>query len=271
MDGVKVRKPVYAGSFYPEDVETLRFAVSQYMNSAEVNCGRCRLKAVISPHAGYIYSGYTAGYSYKIVQQCTKRFKETVKVFLLGPCHKMQVQGVAVSGAQTWHIPFGAVKVSDVARDLVKNEELCCDADQAHLQEHSLEVQLPFVHIALSGHEYEIIPILYSDSNYKTVAGVINKYLDDNSIIVVSTDLSHYQPYDIATEKDQKTIDAILNLDGEAFIEDGDACGKMPVLLLIELARMNKWKVKLAHYSNSGDTVGDKSAVVGYASIYFCS
>lgn len=271
MDGVKVRKPVYAGSFYPEDAETLRFAVNQYIDAAEVNCDKCRLKAVISPHAGYIYSGYTAGYSYKVVQKCAKGFSGTVKVFLLGPSHKALVEGMVVSGVDEWHTPFGSVAVSDVAKELTKNEELFSDIDQAHLQEHSLEVQLPFIHLALPSHQYEIIPILCSDLDYKAAAQLVNKYLDDNSLIVVSTDLSHYQPYDIANAKDKKTIDAILNLDSELFIQDGDVCGKMSVLMLIELAKMNSWKVNLAHYNNSGDAVGDKSAVVGYASMYFCA
>jgi len=271
MSEVKVRKPVYAGSFYPEDAETLRFAVSQYIDAAEINCDRCKLKAIISPHAGYIYSGYTAGYSYKAVKKFAKGLGGTVKIFLLGPCHKTLVQGLVVSCADTWHMPFGAVKVSDVAKELVKNEDLCSDSDQAHLQEHSLEVQLPFLSVSLVGHEYEIIPILCSELDYKAAAKLISKYLDDNSLIVVSTDLSHYQSSEVANERDKKTIDAISNLDTEALMRNGDACGKTPVSILIELAKMNKWKVNLANYSNSGDTAGDKSAVVGYVSMYFCA
>jgi hypothetical protein len=269
MEQKNIRKPVYAGSFYPEDAETLRFVIKQYIDAADTDLGRCNLKAIISPHAGYVYSGYTAGYSYKTLRQFVQDKNQAFKVFLIGPAHKLPVKHFALASYDSWHTPLGEIKVSDVADELVQ-EDYCDIYDQAHIDEHSLEVQLPFLQSAMSGKSFEIIPMLCSKPAPEDFTQVFDKYLDDNSIIVVSTDLSHYLSYDQANSVDERTIEAIKNLDNEKLLKDGDACGLCGVSLLMQLAQMKRWKVEIADYRTSGDTAGSKDAVVGYMSAYFC-
>ncbi|MBN2100774.1 AmmeMemoRadiSam system protein B [Candidatus Dojkabacteria bacterium] len=266
----KVRKPTYAGSFYPEDSGTLRFAIGQYLDDAEVDCGKCNLRALIAPHAGYIYSGYTAGNAYKVLAHCSEKTKELMRIFILGPCHKTPVKGMGVSTVDVWNSPLGRVKVSEVARQMVKNEDLCNEANSAHEMEHSIEVQLPFIQSVLSGKQFEIVPVLFSEGDCVEYADIFEKYIGDNDLLIVSTDLSHYHPYDEAKDIDQKTIDSILSLSYEYVQSSEDSCGNLPLSVLVEIAKRHKWQPKLADYRTSGDTAGDKDSVVGYASIYFC-
>lgn len=266
----RIRKPVFSGKFYPDDSETLQFAIRQFLDTISLDCKRGHLKSLVCPHAGYIYSGYTAGHSYKVLEQCLGGFKNDLKIFLIGPCHNTEVEGLALSTMDEWNTPIGGVEVSSVVSDMIQSEEDCHENNQAHELEHSLEVQLPFLQVTLANRDFNIIPILVSKGDYSAYADILEKYLDDDSLLLVSTDLSHYDSYDSAKEKDKKTIDAILDLNIDQFQSLGDACGKLPLLILLELAKRNKWKPNLADYRNSGDTAGDKTAVVGYASIYLC-
>jgi hypothetical protein len=269
MERKKIRKPVFAGSFYPEDAETLRFMIEQYMDAADSDLGRCNLKALISPHAGYVYSGDTAGYTYRLLRQYAEKNNRKQKVFIIGPSHTMQLNGFALSSFNAWHTPLGEVQVSEINEKLAAED--CCEVyDQAYGQEHCIEVQLPFLQQALKGDQFEIVPMLCSEFKDSGMLKVLKKYFDKNSLLIVSTDLSHYLDYEQAQGVDNKTIQAIEKKDDAQLAELGDACGLCGVRLAVKLANKKRWKANIADYRTSGDTAGSKDAVVGYLSAYFC-
>ncbi|MEA3357049.1 MAG: AmmeMemoRadiSam system protein B [Patescibacteria group bacterium] len=279
MQDASIRKSVFDGKFYPHDSGELAELVRGYIDSAKIDFRECDLKALVFPHAGYIYSGTTAGYSAKALKMfSTKKFlraESKIKIFLLGLSHNIKVTGLGLSTVDFWETPLGKVKVSALCSEMIRKEEICVEADRTHSVEHSIEVVIPFLQIALSelkpAQKFEIIPIIVSDIDFKSAAVILEKYISANDLVIVSTDLSHYLEYSSALDIDNNTVDQILRLDIGGFGKTGDACGKESVLILMSLARKLGWVPILADYSNSGDTAGDKKAVVGYASIIFCS
>jgi hypothetical protein len=269
MENQKIKKPVYAGSFYPEDAETLQFMIKQFLDAADIKLKRCKPKVLVVPHAGYVYSGYTAGYSYKLLKDYASNFGGKLKIFLIGPCHSMVVKNFVLSSYNLWHTPLGEVRVSELNNQLASKEEFSV-FDQVFTKEHCLEVQLPFLQVALRGTNFEIIPILCSKLKTESMIDAFEEQLDENSVIVISTDLSHYLSQDQANSVDEQTIEALRSKDDEKLQEVGDACGLCGLRLAINLANRNKWKAKIADYSTSAETVGSKDAVVGYLSAYFC-
>jgi hypothetical protein len=270
MERKRIRKPVFAGSFYPEDVETLRFMINQHIRAADVDLGRRKLKAFLAPHAGYVYSGPTAGHSYKILKQHSEKMKDrdVLKVFILGPSHSVQLQHIALGSYHQWHTPFGEVQVSSINEKLAEEDGFEI-YDQVYAKEHCVEVQLPFLQVALQGKDFEIIPMLCSKLNNENIVKKLNSYFDKNSILIISTDLSHYKPQKEAEEIDKRTISAIEDIDVDSLSDIGDACGLCGVHTVLKLSKKNRWKVNIADYKTSGDTAGSKDAVVGYVSAYF--
>ncbi len=269
MQERKVRKPSFAGTFYPSDPAKLQSDVEQYISNAEIKACSKDLVAVIAPHAGYVYSGQVAGFSYKAVSECFKDSHKSLNVFLIGPSHQVFVKGLAVSNVNIWETPLGNIEVSDITDKMIKETRLCNCNNEAHRLEHCLEVQLPFLQVALSGMDFKIIPILISEMDFAEAAGTLNEYLDEDSLLVVSSDLSHYFGYKEALALDNRTIQPIVNSDISEFETYGEACGKLPIKIAMELASTNMWNPMLLKYKNSGDTAGDKESVVGYASISF--
>lgn len=259
----KVKQPAVSGGFYPDDKIDLEDTVNNFLNNAEKKNIK-NIKAVIVPHAGYIFSGQIAAKSYKQVENL-----DIKKVFILGPSHNIHLNGVGLSSYEFFNTPLGDVKLSDINSRLV-DEKYFEINDSAHETEHSLEVQLPFLQQIFTN--FEIIPMVVgniSEKHAQEVAQTLQKYLDENSLLVISTDLSHYHDYEQANEIDNKTIEHIINFNSEEMVND-ELCGEYPVKVLLELAKQMQWQAELIEYKNSGDVTKDtESGVVGYASIVF--
>jgi AmmeMemoRadiSam system protein B len=242
--------------FYPADREELAAFVEKAMAGTETTTAtkakglKARsVKALIVPHAGYVYSGSVAGAGFGLLKGALIK-----RVILVGPSHQYPVRS-ATSG-QDWHTPLGTQKIKAFEGLPIMEEALG--------QEHSLEVQLPFIQTALP--KALIMPIIYGDENPRELASIIMAELREDDLIVVSSDLSHYLPYNEAVVVDKKSIKTMLDLDEEGFL---DACGEVGIRMLLHIARQEKWKPRLVLYRNSGDTAGDKRRVVGYASVEF--
>ena len=252
---MKVRKAAVAGMFYPSSRKEIESMIDSFLKKVPLIKIERQLKALIVPHAGYIYSGQVAAYAYSLL----KNFKDKkLKIILLGPSHHVYFNDVASDVNEFWETPLGKVKVAE--NNFLKLEK-------AHANEHCLEVQIPFLQKILKN--FEILPLVASDADPKKISQNINKILDKNSILVISSDLSHFYDYDTAVKIDRNTINGIENLDYNKVESEGDACGKIPILTLINIAQNLKWKCKLLGYKNSGDTAGNKANVVGYCSFAF--
>ena len=250
---MKTRKAAVAGAFYPRDKEELGGMIDKFLkNVPEIRLEK-EPKAFIVPHAGYIYSGQVAAYAYSLL----KKYKKE-KVILVGPSHYVPFTDFAADDNNYWETPLGKVKL--MKNDFQKIEE-------AHIQEHCLEVQLPFLQKTLKN--FEILPLLINqlgDSN--SIEKIISR-LNDKTLLIISSDLSHFNDYSTAVRIDNNTIKAIQDMDYDKFENEGDACGNTPILVLMRIAKKLDWKPKLLMYKNSGDTSGNKSQVVGYASFAF--
>jgi len=253
----KIRKAVFSGGWYNGNANELTAEISEYLNKAQyINKN---VHAIIVPHAGYMFSGQVAAHSYKQIAPDTK------KVFVLGTSHRYYLQGVCVGDYDSLETPLGNIKVSEDVKNILKEKHFTFIPD-ADKNEHSIEIELPFLKHVLG--DFEIIPMLVGAINYKELAGVLSKFSDDKTLIVVSVDLSHFHPYKEAKKLDEFTISAITSLDTEK-ISDAEIDSPYAVLGVIELAKQKNWNVKLLEYKNSGDITGDLSRVVGYASIVF--
>jgi AmmeMemoRadiSam system protein B len=258
-----IRPPAVAGAFYPGDANELQEMMDKFLEDAEDIEIRGRLRGLVVPHAGYIYSGPVAAFGYKLL---SKYSREVKKVFLLGPSHYASFFGAAESGSEKWKTPLGEVEVKSI-RENAENKELFSDNERAHGPEHCLEVQVPFLQHVLA--DFTLYPILVSDVVPEVLAEEIAKQLDDSSIVIASSDLSHYLPYDRAVKTDSVANVAVPSLDIKQFTAQGDACGKTPILVLMHLAKKLNWQGKLLDYRNSGDTAGPKDNVVGYGCYAF--
>lgn len=245
------RKPTVAGFFYPSDPDVLKKMVNELLEKCEKFELKGKLKALVVPHAGYVYSGIVAAAGFRLL-------KNEKKVVLIGPSHQAFVEGVVTSSYEFWETPLGDVKTYE--------SDLFPVFDPAHDHEHSIEVQLPFLQTVLK--DFEILPIATGSILFKELAESVEKLLNDDTIIIVSSDLSHYYPYKKALEVDSLANESIPNLDTEK-AEKIEACGKTGILAVMELAKKLKWKAEIVDYKTSGDTAGDKSKVVGYGCYVF--
>lgn len=279
---VTIREPAVAGLFYPQNSNVLFQAIQQLIDtSPKFNIGK--LKALICPHAGYPYSGFTAATGYKMLAG-----KEYTTVIILAASHYASFSGASVSAADAYRTPFGLMPVSPKAKLLAKESPFIIEPrcpvqrppwssqssrseppdgqDTPETWEHSIEVHVPFLQYALK--KASLLPAICGSVNPISVAETLSKFIDDNTLIIASSDLSHYFPYDQAKQLDQKCVQSICSLDLEQ-TQKQEACGKIPILALMHLAKKHGWKTQLLDSRNSGDTSGDKSRVVGYASIAF--
>ncbi|MBW1649849.1 MAG: AmmeMemoRadiSam system protein B [Deltaproteobacteria bacterium] len=263
-----IRKAVHSGSFYPSDKKNLIETIENLINAAEKNLcalpANKNLKALIFPHAGYIYSGLTAAHCASLLKK-----ESFTDVILLGPDHKIGFKNCCTSEAKAYQTPLGSVSLNkEKIKKLLSDTKTFQYIKTSDTTEHCLEVILPFLQNSLC--QFKLVPIVMGTGNIFEYAEAINRITDKNALIVVSADLSHYLDYDTAVKKDKNTIKNILNLNSEQLIkEKNNTCGITPVLTLIEIAKKNNWDPILLHYSNSGDTVGDQNQVVGYAAIAF--
>jgi AmmeMemoRadiSam system protein B len=256
---MRVREPAVAGSFYPDDPDELAAMVDGYLAEAKAR-NLPGLRALVCPHAGYIYSGKTAGIGFR--QAAGGHFDQVV---VMAPSHRVAFRGVAVPAADAFETPLGKIPVSDRADELGKSPPFVVDS-RPHAQEHALEVELPFLQRVLK--RFELIPLVFGKVDEEAAAAALAKLVNPTTLFVASSDLSHYHAYDQARALDQAAVDAIVRLDIDA-IRHAEACGKSPVLALAHLARAQGWKTELLDYRNSGDTAGRRAEVVGYAAIAF--
>lgn len=258
------RYPAVAGTFYPGESQNLKSMVHSFLAKApETDKSQTkRLRAIIAPHAGYIYSGPTAGYAYRQLEQLDPNTHW--KVILLGPAHRVALRGVSVCAFDEYQTPLGTIKVSPLAKKLAAQLGFVPEAD---LMEHSLEVQLPFLQMQLPS--FEIIPIVIGAASPEKLAAFLEPHLDEQTLIVVSTDLSHFFSYEKARATDAIANHAIPNLDIQTMKDKGDACGIIGVMTLMYLAQNHHWQGHLLDYRNSGDTAGPKDRVVGYGAYSF--
>jgi AmmeMemoRadiSam system protein B/AmmeMemoRadiSam system protein A len=250
--------------FYPGDAVALARAVEDYLGqSAEEPIAQGFPKLVIVPHAGYIYSGPVAAHAYSLLRPARDIVR---RVVLLGPCHRVPVRGLALPGATAFETPLGRIAVDEQAAAAIRNLPQVVESPAAHAQEHALEVQLPFLQQVLG--EFSLLPLVVGDVAPEKVAEVLERlWGGQETLIVVSSDLSHYHPYEVAREIDGATVRAILGFD--TGISHEQACGATPVAGALLAAKRHGLEPKLLDCRNSGDTAGGKGQVVGYASFAF--
>ncbi|MGY4884854.1 MAG: AmmeMemoRadiSam system protein B [Nanobdellota archaeon] len=259
-----IRKANFAGSFYPANKENLQDTVQAYLdNTSKINF-EGEIKAIIVPHAGYEYSGRIAATAFKQLDE-EKIYKN---IFLIGPSHRYYIKNVSVSGFEYFSTPLGEVKVSKKAKEMDENEEIISNIEDAHKDEHALEVELPFLQTQLKNSDFEIIPLIVGESNPVELKNILINNLEEEDLIVVSADLSHYHEDNLALVYDANTLKNILNLDS-AGIFNSEIDAPWGVASLLEIAKEKSWKPYLLAYANSGDITGDKKSVVGYGAVVF--
>jgi hypothetical protein len=275
----KIRFSAVAGQFYPAQKQNLERMLKNFFEEVKIPEIKGEIFGMIVPHAGYIFSGFVAAHCYKAIKD--KNFET---VILIGDSHYERFDGVSVWDGGEWETPLGRIKVNEkLAQKILRESERFFVRDSAHLFEHSLEVQLPFLQKALK--DFKILPIIFGseDKDWKILAKSILKFLKERKIlIVISSDLSHYPPYEIAKEADKRTIEAILTSDPQKFKEkienlkktfpdvDTFACAQDSIKTILEISKNLGGKARLLKYQNSGDTIyGEKIQVVGYGAIVF--
>jgi len=258
-----VRPAAIAGTFYPGNRDELVRVVSTMLASVKPAATVVTPKAIIAPHAGYIYSGPIAASIYALIAPMRARIK---RVLLLGPAHRVAFHGIALPGVDAFATPLGIVAIDTAAVKQLMALPYVGVSKEAHRLEHSLEVQVPFLQTVLD--EFTLVPMAVGSANAQQVAAVLDLlWGGDETLIVVSSDMSHYLPYTDAQTTDHATVQAILDLRTD--INHHQACGATPVTGLNLVAQKRGLKSQLVDLRNSGDTAGDKARVVGYASFAF--
>jgi len=259
---LNIRKPSIAGSFYPEDPIELRRLVKSMID--KVNVASKNPKAIVVPHAGYIYSGPVAASAYALLANAKTSIQNVV---LLGPSHHLSFKGLSVSNVDHYASPLGKIPVDKNAVNRIKALGFVEELEQAHVVEHSLEVHLPFLQEILD--KFTLVPIVAGDATPLEVCQVLELlWGGDETLIVISSDLSHYHPYNMACHIDRETSDAIEELRWET-IGYNSACGRVPLNGLLMAALRHNLKATTVDLRNSGDTAGSRDRVVGYGSYIF--
>jgi AmmeMemoRadiSam system protein B/AmmeMemoRadiSam system protein A len=264
-----VRSAAVAGAFYTSDPDALSAQIKDFINKVSAKTLTGKIIALISPHAGYMYSGQVAAYGYKLLEG--KKFDTVV---VIAPSHRASFNGASLYPKGAYQIPLGLIPINtELAQQLMKQNANISYVQQAHTQEHSIEVQLPFLKALLG--DFTLIPIVmgpyYDFATCESLSESIYKVVKDkNVLIVASSDLSHYHPYDTAIKLDKIVIDHVKNFDAKGLFQNissgrCEACGAGPVITTMLLAKkLGATKSELLKYANSGDVTGDKSGVVGY-------
>lgn len=277
----RVRPPAVAGLFYPADPDDLRRLVQACFDDAAPAAHRVHAsgdpagadpcedaagpRALVVPHAGLVYSGPIAASAYR---RLAPHAHEIRRVVLLGPSHRVAFRGVAATSADRWDTPLGPVAIDTALVARVVAAGLAVVADEAHAREHALEVQLPFLQTVVP--DALLAPFVVGDAPATAVASLLDAVWDDpGTVVVISTDLSHYHPYDEAVRLDRHTAGEILARHPDG-VSDTDACGNRPLRGLLRVADERHLQVELLDLRNSGDTAGDRQRVVGYGAFALC-
>ncbi len=269
----EIRRPTVAGSFYPADPQTLSRQVRDFLARAPKEKISGEIIALVSPHAGYMYSGQVAAYAFKLVQGM--KFDAVVVV---APSHRAMFQGASVYDRGAFETPLGMIPVDKpLCRKIMEGSDFLRFAPQGHAQEHALEVQLPFLQEALGG--FSLVPIVIGDQSFqncqKVGQAIARGARGQKILLVASTDLSHFHPYDRAVKIDRVILDHLRDFDPGKLAMDleagkGEACGGGPVVAVMIAAKgLGANHSKVLEYRNSGDVTGDRSGVVGYAAAVF--
>ncbi len=256
----RVRPPAVAGTFYPADPQALTGVVTEALNEAAATCPTGAVPpAIVAPHAGYVYSGPVAASAYARVLPGRGQVEQVV---LVGPAHTVALDAIASSSADGFATPLGVVAVDAEARDRLLRTGKVIVSDRAHAAEHSLEVHLPFIQIALG--DVAIVPLVVGQVASSLVADVLDElWGGPETLVVVSTDLSHYHDHRTAQTLDRRTAAAIVAKEPDQ-LGRGDACGLYPVRGLLVAARRRGLDIELLDLRTSADTAGDPDRVVGY-------
>lgn len=253
----QVRSPTVAGSFYPDNPKELTSLLKNYFSQTKKIINK-EIKALIVPHAGYIYSGQTAAWGYKQLAND----QENKHFVLIGPSHFANFNGLINCSYNFWGTPLGQIKHVPAFDKNIDIYNLPFD------HEHCLEVQLPFLQYLYQNFSITTFLTGFDVNNEESADFLFKDY--PQSIFIISSDLSHYLPDRQARNIDKKTIEAILKFDN-SYLLSGDnlACGAMGILILMGMAKKEKWQSKLLYYDTSATFSGDKNTVVGYSSIVF--
>ncbi|WP_252176855.1 AmmeMemoRadiSam system protein B [Endozoicomonas sp. 4G] len=253
---MNVRQPAVSGVFYPDQPELLKTVVNNLISEATER--ELSPKVLIVPHAGYIYSGAIAASGYKQLGLYRSKIK---RVVLLGPSHQTAFEGIALPDCEAYSTPLGDIPLDADAIESLSRFNQVHTLDAAHAHEHSLEVQCPFLQSTLD--HFKLIPLVVGDASPYAVAEVIDfLWGGDETLIVISSDLSHYLSYEEANRRDSLTTKAIEQM--SSCLTGGQACGSYPLNGMLKIAQRRGMEVVTLDVRNSGDTAGDKKRVVGY-------
>lgn len=257
-----VRNPAVAGMFYPASATELTATINEYLAAAKH--GGSVPKALIAPHAGFIYSGAVAASAYARIAAAGDSI---TRVILLGPAHRVAVRGLVLPSVDNFSTPLGHVPIDKQALATISDLPQVTTMDAAHESEHSLEVHLPFLQTVLD--DFTLVPLAVGDASADDVGEVLERlWGGPETLIVISSDLSHYHPYESARRLDSATSQAIEQLRAEDILYD-HACGRIPINGLLHVARKRGMSATTVDLRNSGDTAGPRDQVVGYGAWVF--
>lgn len=269
--GKGVREPILAGQWYPGSADELRRTIQGYLNAAGGVAVPGELRGLVVPHAGHMYSGQVAAHAYSLLEGSAVE-----RVILIGPSHRFGFKGISVDLQSGYRTPLGTVPVDlEFAKRLLEEDSTIRDVPQAHRQEHSLEIQVPFLQVVLK--RFRLVPLLMGQQDPETctrLAGTLSRALgqDRRSLVIASTDLSHFHNDSRARELDREFIRCVESYDPEGLsksLSGGscEACGGGPTVAAMLTARMlGADRAVLLRYANSGDVTGQRREVVGYVS-----
>jgi hypothetical protein len=258
-----VRPPAVAGLFYNNDAAALRAEVAAYIDAADVE-PRDTLRAAIGPHAGYPYSGPICGATYAAL---ARRRDALRRVVLVGPSHRVPFSGLATTTADAFATPIGEVPVDREGIKQLQRHPAVAPHDDAHAPEHALEVHLPFLQVALN-ENLPIVPLLFSDVSASDTAEALRPLFDEQTLLMVSSDLSHYHDYEEARQIDRATADAIEH-GNVAALTGATACGHVAIQAMMLLAGDMPVAARTLDLRSSGDTAGPRDRVVGYGAFVY--
>jgi len=258
-----IRPSAVAGMFYPGSPGDLRKNINNYLELA-TSPENITVRAVIVPHAGYIYSGAVAAFGYKAL---ASRAAPPARIYLLGPAHRVWFTGVALADYAAFDTPLGPHPLDiEKIEALATSSQLFSKLNAPHGPEHSLEVQFPFMRVVAP--DAPVVPLLFGDVDPVAVGRVLHALLEPDDVIIVSSDLSHFHDNQTAHTRDHRFLDALLCGDQRG-VASGEACGQAPAVALMTIAERRGWQPHLLDYRTSGDVTGDEQRVVGYASIAY--
>lgn len=274
---------MFAGTFYPEAPDELAAEVDAHLARGEATAReadqqgvaassvdvRGRLAALVAPHAGYVYSGRTAG---RVFAEVARQAAAIERVVLLGPSHRVAFRGLAAPTHAAFATPLGELELDRAALVALVSAELARFVDEAHAREHSLEVELPFLQRALGARRLEargvsLVPLVVGDASPELVARALSALDEPGTLVVVSSDLSHYLSYDEGRRRDERTVVRALDLATD--LSPDEACGARPWSGLARFAALGGLTPRLVDLTSSGDTAGDRARVVGYAGLVY--